>query len=410
VTAGKKGAAKAEKKTKSEPVKESVKKTPAPAVSSSAAALNTAVAAQGDLVRKLKTDKAAKPDVEEAVKKLLALKAEFKSATGQDWKPGMTVPDTGKASSPAPTTSSLTPAGINAAITAQGDLVRKLKADKAAKPDVEEAVKKLLALKAEFKTATGNDWKPGMTVPDTGKASSPAPASGSSPVDINAAIVAQGDKVRQLKADKAAKPDVDEAVKKLLGLKAEFKSATGKDWKPGMAVPNTDKASSPASAPATGSSSAADINTAIVGQGDKVRQLKADKAQKPDIDEAVKKLLALKADFKSATGKDWKPGTVVPDSSKASSPAPANNSSGGGELADKIAAQGDLVRTLKTDKKPKEEITAAVNVLLALKAEFKTKTGTDWKPAGGAPAPAKPEKQKKAAKEVKAKEKVETSE
>ena len=48
-----------------------------------------------------------------------------------------------------------------------------------------------------------------------------------------------------------------------------------------------------------------------------------------------------------------------------------NNTGGGGELADKIAAQGDLVRTLKADKKPKEEITAAVNVLLALKVKRK---------------------------------------
>ena len=48
-----------------------------------------------------------------------------------------------------------------------------------------------------------------------------------------------------------------------------------------------------------------------------------------------------------------------------------NNTGGGGELADKIAAQGDPVRTLKADKKPKEEITAAVNVLLALKVRRK---------------------------------------
>ena len=44
-----------------------------------------------------------------------------------------------------------------------------------------------------------------------------------------------------------------------------------------------------------------------------------------------------------------------------------NNTGEGGEMADKISAQGELVRTLKADKKPKEEITAAVNVLLALK-------------------------------------------
>lgn len=107
-----------------------------------------------------------------------------------------------------------------------------------------------------------------------------------------------------------------------------------------------------------------------------------------------------------------------------SSPVEKNNNTGAGDLSDKVAAQGDLVRKLKGEKKPKEEITAAVEVLLALKvsvgqifsclanlmstsqAEFKTKTGNDWQPAGGAPA--KQEKQKKAAKEVKPKEKVES--
>ena len=39
----------------------------------------------------------------------------------------------------------------------------------------------------------------------------------------------------------------------------------------------------------------------------------------------------------------------------------------GGELGAKVAAQGDLVRQLKTDKKPKEEIDAAVKTLLSLK-------------------------------------------
>ena len=47
-----------------------------------------------------------------------------------------------------------------------------------------------------------------------------------------------------------------------------------------------------------------------------------------------------------------------------------NNDTGGGELAAKIAAQGDLVRTLKADKKPKEEITAAVTTLLSLKVRM----------------------------------------
>merc|ERR1719367_1997033 len=92
---------------------------------------------------------------------------------------------------------------LNAAIAAQGDIVRKLKVDKAAKPDIDEAVKKLLSLKADYKAATGQDWKPGAAPV---KAASPPASSGSSASDLNAAITAQGDIVRKLKADKAAKP------------------------------------------------------------------------------------------------------------------------------------------------------------------------------------------------------------
>jgi len=79
------------------------------------------------------------------------------------------------------------------------------------------------------------------------------------------------------------------------------------------------------------------------------------------------------------------------------------NSGAGSDISAKITAQGDIVRQLKGDKKPKEEIDAAVKVLLALKDDYKKATGSDWKPAGGAPA--KQEKQKKPAKEVKPKEK-----
>ena len=47
-----------------------------------------------------------------------------------------------------------------------------------------------------------------------------------------------------------------------------------------------------------------------------------------------------------------------------------SNSGAGGELSEKITVQGDLVRQLKGDKKPKEEIDAAVKTLLALKVIF----------------------------------------
>jgi len=339
--------------------------------------LGAAVAAQGDLVRKLKTEKADKAAIDEAVKKLLALKADFKAATGSDWKPGA-------APAPAPGSASATAGGdLGAAVAAQGDLVRKLKAEKAAKPDVDEAVKKLLSLKADFKAATGTDWKPGAS------AAPPASAPSGAGNDIGAAVAAQGDLVRKLKAEKAAKPDVDEAVKKLLSLKADFKAATGNDWKPGASAAPV-KAPSPPAAGVSG-----DLGAAVAAQGDLVRKLKADKAAKPDIDEAVKKLLALKADYKSATGNDWKPGAAAaPAAAKSGEGAPQ-----GGELGAKVAAQGELVRQLKADKKPKEEIDAAVKTLLSLKAEYKTATGEDWQPAGGG-QPAKKQDKKKEKKEA----------
>jgi len=49
--------------------------------------------------------------------------------------------------------------------------------------------------------------------------------------DIDAKIKAQGDKIRELKNAKTAKDVIDPEQKILLALKAEFKEATGIDWK-----------------------------------------------------------------------------------------------------------------------------------------------------------------------------------
>jgi len=100
---------------------------------------------------------------------------------------------------------------------------------------VDAEVKKLLALKADFKAITGSDWKPGVSVPSS---PAPAPAAASAPADSGAAdeilakVAAQGDKVRQLKAAKASKAEIDAEVKILLSLKAEYKNLTGKDVPP----------------------------------------------------------------------------------------------------------------------------------------------------------------------------------
>jgi len=198
-------------------------------------------------------------------------------------------------------------AELDAAIKTQGDKVRELKAAKASKDEVTAAVKVLLDLKAKYKAETGSDWKPGAA-----PAPAAAPAAGGAGGDIDAKIKAQGDLVRKLKGEKADKAAVGEAVKTLLALKAEYKTATGSDWKPDAApaaAPTAEKKKSPPpkeEAPKL-TGKAAEIDAKIKEAGDKVRELKTAKADKAAIDVAVKALLEQKAAFKAETGKDWKP-------------------------------------------------------------------------------------------------------
>jgi len=209
---------------------------------------------------------------------------------------------------------------LDSQITQQGDLVRDLKSKKAAKDQIDVAVKKLLALKADYKSATGKDWKPGQSVAPAASAPAAAPSStANDAVSVNANIVKQGDLVRDLKGKKAGKPEIDAAVKTLLELKAQYKTLTGQDWKPGTVPPTAAPAASPA--PSAGANdTVAQILSQITAQGDKVRELKSAKADKATVDAAVKTLLSLKADYKSATGSDWKPGTTAPAPAPAAAP------------------------------------------------------------------------------------------
>jgi bifunctional glutamyl/prolyl-tRNA synthetase len=75
--------------------------------------------------------------------------------------------------------------------------------------------------------------------------------------------------------------DIDAAVKTLLSLKADYKTATGKDWKPGQHVAIAP--SKPAASAPSGAGSTDDINEKIVAQGDAVRDLKAKKASKVNL-------------------------------------------------------------------------------------------------------------------------------
>lgn len=91
----------------------------------------------------------------------------------------------------------------------------------------------------------------------------------------------------------------------------------------------------------------------VAAQGDVVRELKAKKAPKEDVDAAVKQLLTLKAEYKEKTGQEYKPGNpptaVVQNVSTKSSSNTVENAS----LYNKVAAQGEVVRKLKAEKAPK---------------------------------------------------------
>ncbi|GBM15901.1 Bifunctional glutamate/proline--tRNA ligase [Araneus ventricosus] len=296
--------------------------------------LDNKIKDQGNLIRKLKSEKAEKSVIDTNVKLLLQLKGEFKQCTGKDWVPGIKIDEIVQKQSAAvsvkkegnPHNNPSDAASIHNSIKAQGDLVRKLKSEKADKKLIDENVQQLLKLKGEFKKVTGLDWKPDIKLPTAENKTSETKSSGDqSDSFLDQQIRAQGDIVRKLKSEKAEKSAVDTEVQKLLKLKAEFKNATGFDWKPDF-KPQSVK-TEPRNPKDTSSNDASvELDLQIGDLGNLIRKLKADKAEKSVIDENVKKLLKLKEDYKNASGKDWKPNSqaseTVNNPSKKSSDNP----------------------------------------------------------------------------------------
>ena len=97
---------------------------------------------------------------------------------------------------------------------------------------------------------------------------------------LSKAIKEQGEVVKGLKTQKAAKELVDADVKKLLALKNDFKQLSGLDWSADVVLVEK-KTDATATATATASNPKADQLSAQIKQvGDKIRQLKSDKAAK----------------------------------------------------------------------------------------------------------------------------------
>ena len=82
------------------------------------------------------------------------------------------------------------------------------------------------------------------------------------------AIIAQDAHYKKLRANNAARSEINEAYFKLEPLKTRLREA-------------------------------------IIDQGARVRKLRTDRATESEIEEAVKRQESLKADFKAATGGDW---------------------------------------------------------------------------------------------------------
>ena len=98
----------------------------------------------------------------------------------------------------------------------------------------------------------------------------------------------------------------------------------------------------------------------VAAQGDVVRELKAKKATKEDIDAAVKQLLALKAEYKEKTGQEYKPGNPPAAVGQNISSKSSSNIVESKSLYDEVAVQGELVRKLKAEKAPKVSILEGV--------------------------------------------------
>ncbi|ESO04653.1 hypothetical protein HELRODRAFT_78758, partial [Helobdella robusta] len=258
--------------------------------------------------------------------------------------PATAAPHASSSSSAVPHTSSSSSSSLDQEIATQGDLVRQLKSEKAEKTKIDAEVKKLLSLKADYKQLTGQDWKPGTAtaaattasakVADTAVAATKSVDAtavatlSSSSSSLDNLVTEQGDLIRRLKSEKVEKTKIDAEVKKLLSLKDDYKQLTGQDWKPGAATATAAAKVADTTAAKPGSGTTASTSTSldklISEQGDLVRRLKSEKAEKSKIDTEVKKLLQLKADYKQLTNEDWKPGataTAAPSTAAATATA-----------------------------------------------------------------------------------------
>merc|ERR1719230_908680 len=227
------------------------------------------------------------------------------------------------------------------------------------------------------------------------------------------AVTEQGNKIRNLKSAKAEKAVILVEVEELKKLKAQYKEATGREYAPpsnNQPPANKPATTTMAPTPTTPNIQSPEVellSQQITQQGDKIRQLKADKVAKDQLKPEIDNLLKLKAQYKEITGSDYQPPSAAANTPKKSSnekmtsPTPTPALSPEAEkVVQQITLQGDKIRQMKTDKVPQDQLKPEIDALLKLKAQYKELTGSDYQAPGANPK--KSSKEKKDSKEKKA--------
>lgn len=150
-----------------------------------------------------------------------------------------------------------------------------------------------------------------------------------------------------MQARKVDKNLINTEVTLLTDLKERYKATTGKPWTLQEGIDVNDYYNKHIE----------NLFDKVTAQGQRVRQLKAEKAAKDVVDLQVKNLLTLKTEYKEASGSDYKPPeNKAAESSKASEPKvpKMTDKAPGQEIHEKIVEQGNKIRQLKSDKSPKE--------------------------------------------------------
>eukprot|EP00752_Nemacystus_decipiens_P011622 g10317.t1 len=129
-----------------------------------------------------------------------------------------------------------------------------------------------------------------------------------------------------------------------------------------------------------GGSEADAIGDKIAAKGLEIRELKKSKPDKAVLKPHVDTLIALKAEYKEKTGKDYVPVAVAPASApaaaqKSTAAAPVTESPAAAAIAGKIVAKGDEIRELKKSKADKATLQPHIDALIALKTQYKDETG-----------------------------------